>query len=220
MKNKQEFENTTEIEPIKSSEEIYEQEPIKESSENEQNDEKAEQIEKESKALNALDWIKSFALALIIALLLKNFVVEPTQVQGASMQNTLHTGDRVLVNKIGLKLSPIQRGNIVVMHYDDTDEDFVKRVVGLPGEFVQLIDGSFYINGQLLEEPYVNADFTYQSSGYEWLLGEDEYFLVGDNRQPGKSRDSREFGPVNLDHIKGVASFRFYPLGDSFGKLN
>lgn len=174
----------------------------------------------ESKVLNILDWVKSFALALIIALLLKNFVVEPTQVLGASMQNTLHTGDRVLVNKIGLKLKPIERGNIVVMHYDETDEDFIKRVIGLPGEFVQLIDGSFYINGQLLEEPYVNSDFTYQTSGYEWLLAEDEYFLVGDNRQPGKSRDSREFGPVNLDHIKGVASFRFYPFGEAFGKLD
>lgn len=167
-----------------------------------------------------IDWIKSFAIALAIAIIVKLFLFEPTEVSGSSMENTLHTGDRVIVNKIGLKFSPIERGDIVVMHFDMTNEDYIKRVVGLPGETVQLIDGSFYINGEVLEENYVNSDYTNPVNGFEWQLGEDEYFLAGDNRLPRKSKDSRDFGPVDLDHIKGVASFRFYPLGESFGFLN
>lgn len=165
------------------------------------------------------DWVKSFAIALILALLIKTFLFEPTQVQGSSMENTLHTGDRVIVNKLGLKIKPIERGDIVVMHFDPADEDYIKRVIGLPGETIQLIDGKYYINGNLLEENYINSDYTNQINGFEWLLGKGEYFLSGDNRLPGASKDSREFGPVNIDHIKGVASFRFYPFGESFGTL-
>jgi len=178
------------------------------------------EVKKKPSTLSTVwDWAKSFIIALVIALLLKAVVVEPTQVQGSSMENTLHTGDRVIVNKLTLRFNPIERGQIIVMHYNPKNEDYIKRVIGLPGETVQLIDGAFYINGKKLEESYINGDYTEQSSGFEWQLKEEEYFVVGDNRLPNMSMDSRAFGPINLDDIVGVASFRFYPFGDSFGRL-
>lgn len=194
---------------------MSEQQEIKE----EMSFEKEEEKKKPSTLSTIWDWAKSFIIALVIALLLKAVVAEPTQVQGSSMENTLHTGDRVIVNKLTLRFNPIKRGQIIVMHYNPKNEDYIKRVIGLPGETVQLIDGAFYINGKKLEESYVNGDYTEQSSGFEWQLKEKEYFVVGDNRLPNMSMDSRAFGPINLDDIVGVASFRFYPFGDSFGGL-
>lgn len=165
------------------------------------------------------DWIKSFLFAIVLALLIKAFVFEPTQVQGSSMLNTLKTGDRVIVNKIGLKFKPLERGNIIVLHFNPTNEDYIKRVIGLPGDVVQLIDGHFYINGEMLEEAYASTDFTHPINKTEWIIAENEYFVVGDNRAIGASKDSRDFGPVKLEDIKGVASLRFYPFGKSFGWL-
>lgn len=168
---------------------------------------------------NAWDWIKSLVIAVVLALLIREFVIEPTLVQGSSMEQTLSTGDRVLVNKIVLKVRPIERGDIVVMHFNPSDEDYIKRVIGLPGEQIQLIDGHFYINGEHLDEAYINGDYTHHLNQFEWALAEGEYFLVGDNRLPHMSRDSRDFGPVHIEDIKGVANFRFYPFGEDFGGL-
>lgn len=186
----------------------------------ENQEDKGKKGEKGNSFLTTLwDWGKSFIIALVIALLIKAVIFEPTQVLGQSMENTLFTGDRVIVNKLTLRFNPIKRKDIIVMHYKPTKEDYIKRVIGLPGETVQLIDGSFYINGDKIEENYIKGDRTEANNGFEWKLGQDEYFVAGDNRLPGKSKDSRAFGPVKLDDILGVASFRFYPLGDSFGKL-
>lgn len=168
---------------------------------------------------NLWDWVKSFLFALVLAILIKAFIFEPTQVQGSSMLNTLHTGDRVIVNKIKLKFTKLQRGDIIVMHFNPADEDYIKRVVGLPGDTVQLIDGYFYINGEKFVEDYISGDYTHPINKTEWELKDGEYFVAGDNRNPGKSKDSRDFGPVNINDIKGVATLRFYPFGESFGWL-
>ncbi|MDO5027318.1 MAG: signal peptidase I [Tissierellia bacterium] len=169
---------------------------------------------------NLWDWAKSFLLALALAFLIKTYLFEPTQVQGTSMLNTLKSGDRVIVNKIRLKFRDLARGDIVVMHYGPADEDYIKRIVGLPGDTVQLIDGYFFINGEKLEEDYITGGYTYPVKEIEWKLESGQYFLAGDNRNPGKSKDSRVFGPVDINDIKGVATLRFYPFGGSFGWLN
>lgn len=180
-----------------------------------------ENIENKSKAKKenaVLEWAKSILIAVLLALLIKNFVVEPTKIQGNSMFGTLHNEDKVLVNKIIMKIKPLSRGDIIVMEYDST-HDYIKRIVGLPGEYIQLVDGKVYINGEIYEEPYISGDFTEAINGFEWKLGKNEYFVLGDNRTPGGSTDSRVFGPINLDKIKGVASFRFYPFDDRFGLI-
>lgn len=169
---------------------------------------------------NFWDWGKSFLLALVLAILIKAFIFEPTQVQGSSMLNTLHSGDRVIVNKIRMKFKKLDRGDIIVMHFNPSNEDYIKRVIGLPGDTIQLIDGHFYINGDKYVEKYISGDYTYPINNNEWNLKDGEYFVAGDNRNLGKSKDSRDFGPVNIKDIKGVATLRFYPFGESFGWLN
>lgn len=176
---------------------------------------------KEGTLLDGLwEWTKSLVLALAIALLIKTYLVEPTQVQGMSMEHTLHTGDRMFINKVVLKIRPLKRGEIIVMHYNPANEDYIKRVIGLPGDLVQLIDGNFYINGKKLKEDYIFGDYTHANAGFEWRLKDGEYFVAGDNRNPGMSKDSRVFGPVNIKDIKGIAHFRFYPFGESFGGVD
>lgn len=165
-----------------------------------------------------IEWIKSFIIAILLAFLVKSFVVEATKVSGTSMNNTLNDGDRLIISKITMKFRELKRGDIVVMKYDEKSY-FIKRVIGLPGDNIQILDGKVYINGELFKEDYINGEYTETGSDSEWIIGKDEYFLMGDNRLPGKSRDSREFGLVNINRIKGVAVFRFYPFGESFGGL-
>lgn len=165
-----------------------------------------------------IEWIKSFVIAILLAFLVKSFVVEATKVSGTSMNNTLNDGDRLIISKITMKFRELKRGDIVVMKYDEKSY-FIKRVIGLPGDNIQILDGKVYINGELFKEDYINGEYTETGSDSEWIIGKDEYFLMGDNRLPGKSRDSREFGLVNINRIKGVAVFRFYPFGESFGGL-
>ena len=160
---------------------------------------------------NLREWVRSIFIALVLAILIKSFLFEPTLVSGSSMENTLHDRDRLIIDKITLKFRALERGDIVVLKYDENN-DYIKRVVGLPGEVVQIIGGKVYVNGKVLEEDYINSDKTDTINGYEWKLGKGEYFVMGDNRLPGKSSDSRVFGPVSIDRIKGVADIRFYPF--------
>ncbi|MFM1525067.1 MULTISPECIES: signal peptidase I [Helcococcus] len=177
-----------------------------------------EKCEKKEKKTNIImEWARSILIAIVLAFLIKTFIFEPTRISGSSMLNTLHDNDRVLVNKITMKLSPIKRKDIIVMKFDE-NKDYIKRIIGLPGEYIQIIDGKVYINGKVYEEPYINEQYTETINGFEWKLGHNQYFVMGDNRLPNGSTDSRVFGPINLDRIKGVANFRFYPF-NSFGLL-
>lgn len=181
--------------------------------------EKIEKKVKKTKEDNVLfEWVKSIFIAVVLAILIKTFIAEPTKIEGNSMIQTLHDDDRVIINKIVMKFKPLKRKDIVVMKYDN-NSDYIKRIVGLPGEYIQLIDGKVYINGKVYEEEYISGDYTQAINGFEWKLGKNEYFLMGDNRNPNGSTDSRVFGPVNLDRIKGVASFRFYPFDSRFGLI-
>lgn len=176
-----------------------------------------ESSEKQSKGSVILEWAKSILIAVVLALLIKTFIVEPTRIQGSSMNMTLKNDDRVIVNKIGMKFKALERGDIIVMKYDNT-HDYIKRVIGLPGEYIQVIDGKVYINGKVYNEDYIYGESTQAINGSEWKLGKNEFFVMGDNRTPGGSTDSRVFGPIKLDQIKGVAVYRFYPF-NSMGVL-
>lgn len=181
--------------------------------------EQTEIVKKEEKKESAiLEWVKSILIAVVLALLIKNFIIEPTKISGNSMLNTLHNNDRVIVNKLTMRFSPLKRGDIIVMKADE-NKDYIKRIVGLPGEYIQLIDGKVYINGKEYKEDYIYGDYTETINGFEWKLGHNEYFVLGDNRMPYGSTDSRTFGPISLDRIKGVASFRFYPFDGRFGLI-
>ncbi|MBN1681034.1 MAG: signal peptidase I [Anaerolineae bacterium] len=135
-------------------------------------------------------------------------------VDGASMQPNFHTSERVIVDRITMLLSGPSRGDVIVLESPRSDDDLlIKRVIGLPNETVVIRDGRVYIDGYLLDEPYVMEYCQYQSCNGEWELGPDEYFVLGDNRS--HSLDSHSFGPVNESLIKGIARVRYWPPQDA-----
>lgn len=169
---------------------------------------------------NLLEWFVMCIVAIVIALLIKHFVFSVTLVQGDSMNPTLHTDDRLIVNRIGFMVDKIQYGDIVEIHApDDPGKDYIKRVIALPSDTVEIRDHNVYVNGEKISEDYISTDETLLSTDKNsWVLMEDEYFVLGDNRLPGASKDSRVFGPIRRELIVGIAVFRFWPF-DGFGTV-
>lgn len=143
------------------------------------------------------------------------FIGFPTKVIGASMEPTLHTNDRLLVSKVSYKFHQVQRGDVVVLQSPaNHDIELVKRVIGLPNESITFKNGNVYINGKLLDEPYI-SDKTpvwlggYVKEGEGLLIQKDTIFVMGDNRP--RSSDSREFGPIPLSSVIGKAEYKYFP---------
>lgn len=180
-------------------------------------DNKKNNNDKKDSVLDAiLDWVKTIAIALLIATVIKLFFIDATRVNGFSMLNTLYHDDMLFVDKIGPRFHDYDRGNIVILKApDDPAKLYVKRVIGIPGDSIELKDEKVYLNGKELNEPYTSVDYTLpERDGTKWTLGEDEYFVMGDNREQGASNDSRNFGPITRDSMIGHAFVRFYPFAD------
>ncbi len=163
-----------------------------------------------------------FVIIMSLCILLANFGFQRTVVEGASMQPTLSSGDNVLVNKFSYYFAEPERYDIIVFAYDKGNNVYyIKRIIGLPGETVQIIGGYVYINGEILEddvyglEPIISAGIAAQPI----TLGDGEYFVLGDNRN--ESSDSRvaDVGIVYRNQIEGKAWLRIWPL-ESIGLLN
>ena len=176
-------------------------------------------MENDKKTLkNILGWLRAIILGILIAFVIKFFLVDLTQVKGRSMDHTLHDGDLMMVNRIENWMGKdYERGDIVIVESPAKDKLYIKRVIGLPGEQVELEDGYFYINGEKLEEDYLDPGMTTPQTGefFAWFLGDDDYFLVGDNRV--NSNDSRNFGPIKRKSFKGQAFLRIYPFSKMGG---
>ncbi|MCI6610419.1 MAG: signal peptidase I [Ezakiella sp.] len=172
---------------------------------------------KESDSL--MEWIKSLGFAVIIALVIVKFVFGFTVVDGISMKPTLLNKDRLIEVKLDRLWRSTKRGDIVVIKDKVKTEGnyYVKRIVGLPGERVEVQNGSVFIDGNLLEEDYI-VDGIYTEGNIDLTLGDDEYFVLGDNREPYASRDSRSFGPIKKKNIGGRCVFRVFPF-NRFGIL-
>jgi signal peptidase I len=163
--------------------------------------------------------LRDVIFAGVIAILIVGFVVQPVRVEGQSMMPKLHDQDRIFVNKfiyplrewIGDK-EPIKRGDIVVLLYpDDPSKSYIKRVVGLPGEEVNVENGKLYINGMQIDEPYLDTEYISSDSMPGSVhVKEHHYFVMGDNRR--NSSDSRYWGLVPEKYIYGKAIFRYYPF--------
>jgi signal peptidase I len=154
--------------------------------------------------------IETIALTLLVFLVVR-FAVQSFRVDGPSMQPGLHTDEFVLVDKVAYLFSQPQRGDVIVFHYPlDTSRDFIKRVVGLPGDTVQTTSTEVIVDGTVLREPYISQPFNFDSS--TWKLGPDQYFVMGDNRD--NSLDSRTWGPLDKSYIIGKAVFVYWPVTD------
>jgi len=147
--------------------------------------------------------------ALIIAIVIHLFLAQATMVEGYSMEPTLSGRQRLLIEKVSYHLHPPSRGDIVVLRSSGIDHKMlIKRVVGLPGETIEIRDGVVFINGQPLDEPYLRGNV--HGNYPRTLIPADHIFVLGDNRN--NSSDSRYFGPVALDDIVGHALVRYWPL--------
>lgn len=178
------------------------------------------EVRKKEKKKELVEWIKSLFIAVIIAILIKTFLVEGTKIEGQSMYPTLHHNDRLFVNKISTYFRAPERGEIIVFHAPDADREYIKRVIGIPGDVVEIADGDVFVNNQKLEESYIETGLpTFTMGEQRWEVPEGQFFVLGDNRQPGQSKDSRYFGCIMKDQIVGYASIRFFPLS-ALGNVN
>jgi signal peptidase I len=149
-----------------------------------------------------------FAVYVFVNLVSVRFIV-----QGPSMETTFFGGDYLVVNRVKYLVNEPERGDIVVFHFPaDEEQDYIKRIIGIPGDIIEIRETNVFINGMMLSEPYVLEDCTPMNCpDNRWELGVDEYFVLGDNRN--RSSDSRSFRePVQRQHIIGEVVFRYWPL--------
>lgn len=171
---------------------------------------------------DTMDWIKSVTFAIIVAVLINTFLFNSTYVLGNSMQPTLHEKDRLFSVKVSLLFKGPKRGDIVVIKAPDNEKkDYIKRVVAIEGDLVEIIEGRVYINRKLLEEDYIKENsYTHIYNIDTWEVGEGEVFVLGDNREKNASKDSRSFGTIDADSVKGITGFRYFPFDNRFGSLD
>ena len=173
-----------------------------------------------------LEIVETLALTLIIFVVIQNFIAQPYKVQQSSMERTLLQEQYVLVDKLTPRFDAYKRGDIVVFTppadwVGDDGTPFIKRVIGVGGDTVEIHDGGVYINGDRLDEPYIYTEDdgsvqTTEAAQERWVIPDDELFLMGDHRQD--SADSRAFGPVPVPQVIGRAWLRYWPF-DHFGVL-
>ena len=184
--------------------------------------EKKEKKEEPHSALRELlSWVLTFALAIGAAFLIKNYLIINADVPTGSMENTIMPGDRLIGNRLAFLKDTPERGDVVIFHYpDDEEELYVKRVIGLPGEEVRIDDGKIYIDGSEtpLEEDYLKEEWTVATGPYLFEVPDDCYLVLGDNRND--SWDARYWDNkyVSIDKILGKGEVIYWPLQD-IGKI-
>lgn len=143
------------------------------------------------------------------------FVMQPNQIRGASMEPSFYSGDYIFTSKVTYRLRSPHRGDIVVFRSPrNPDIEFIKRIIGLPGDNVVIKNANVYVNGTLLHEDYIASETPLWEGGYvkdgvPVIVPDGEIFVMGDNRP--RSSDSREFGPVPIDSVIGQVFYRYYP---------
>ncbi|NTV30884.1 signal peptidase I [candidate division WWE3 bacterium] len=162
-----------------------------------------------------LDTLINISAAVLIFAVIYFFVAQPHQVDGGSMLPTYLHGDYVLTEKVSSYWSDLQRGDVIVFRYPkDPSKEYIKRVIGLPGEEISIRDGIVYIDGGPLNETYTRSGYTsahsFLQEGTSYNVQQNEYFVMGDNRN--ESSDSREWGTVPEDNIIGKVFFRYWPF--------
>ncbi len=164
-------------------------------------------------------WVRDMLLSVLIAILVILFIYQPVKVEGTSMMPALADQERIFINKFVYRfgIGAIERGDLVVFWYpNDPSKSYIKRVIGLPGDTVEIEEGVVRVNGRALEEDYVPNDYRDHFSSPPSRLLPDEFFVMGDHRS--SSNDSRIWGPVHRRYIYGKAVFVYWPL-DKIGVL-
>lgn len=151
------------------------------------------------------------------------FILTPNQVKGASMEPTFHTGEYILTSRVTYKMRSYQRGDVIVFKSPrNPDIEYIKRIIGLPGDRIMIKDSELYVNNIVVKEPYISAptnlwDQGFTKNGVEFTVPQDELFVMGDNRP--RSSDGREFGPIPTASVIGQVFYRYFPASE-VGKIN
>src|SRR4051812_16532826 len=168
-------------------------------------------------AFGLTTWVRDLVISLGISFFFIIFLYEPVKVEGTSMLPGLQDQERIFINKFVYRWEPVESGDIVVFHYPrDPSKSYIKRVIAIAGDRVQIDEGRVYVNGELLAEPYVPQEYADFRSYPEIKVPAHSFFLLGDHRT--SSSDSRDFGPVAQRYIYGKAVFVYWPM-DKLGKL-
>jgi signal peptidase I, bacterial type len=172
-----------------------------------------------------VDWIKALAIAVILVFIIRTFLFSPFIVEGPSMEPNFYTGERLIVNKLIFKMREPHHGEVVVFHVPEQGRDFIKRVIGVPGDTIKVVGDDVFINDQKVDEPYIkeaieaaHANGELYNTGPDFpnanvsesVVPEDKIFAMGDHR--GNSQDSRDIGFVSEKEIIGRADAMFWPL--------
>lgn len=189
-------------------------------------------------------WIVSLGVALLVALFIISNVVSMTMVMEQSMEPTFSQGDRLIVNRVGYFFTGPDRGDVIIFDKNPIEKGIIrnmineisdirnslrfrltgsaeknlliKRVIAVGGDQVELIDGEVFVNGERLQEPYIDK-MTYSRAETSWSVPEDKIFVLGDNRE--NSLDSRSIGFVDIQQVKGKVAFRIFPFSE-FGSID
>jgi len=156
-------------------------------------------------------WLRDVVVAVGGAVIIVVFFYQPVKVEGVSMAPELTDQERIFVNKFRYRIDEIERGDIVVFWYPlDPSTSYIKRVIGVPGDVVEIRDGHVLVNGTLLDEDYVPAEYMDHRSFQAVVVQSDHYYVMGDHRS--QSSDSRTWGLVPRENIYGKAVFRYWPV--------
>lgn len=166
----------------------------------------------------SIETVAYFIIIFLVVLLVQRFIIQPVEVNGSSMEPTLHNNNHVLLEKISYSLSEPKRFDVIVFRPYEYDKElyYIKRVIGLPGETVQIMDSVIFINGERLDENYglENVIKGAGIAGEKIVLGEGEYFVLGDNRNNSKDSRDPSVGVVKQDAILGRAWCTIWPFKD------
>ncbi|MEZ5400460.1 MAG: signal peptidase I [Bryobacteraceae bacterium] len=167
----------------------------------------------------AFGWFRDLMLSVVIAVLVILFVYQPVKVEGTSMMPSLEDQERIFINKFIYRfgMGEISRGDMIVFWYPgDPSKSYIKRVIGLPGDRIEIDEGAVSVNGGRLDESYVPPQYRDHQSVPQTVVPPDYYYVLGDHRS--SSNDSRSWGPVHRRHIYGKAVFIYWPL-DKMGLI-
>ncbi|NLY08631.1 MAG: signal peptidase I [Tissierellia bacterium] len=150
-------------------------------------------------------WLYPVIFAVVLAVIIKLFVIDIKTIEGSSMAPNYESGNHVIVIRSWLN-SNYKRGQVIVFQTDINEESFyVKRIIGVPGDELKIFMGQVFVNGEMISENYLHGKPDTLSEGNNrWKLGKGEYFVMGDNRLPGGSLDSRDFGPIKWEQVFGT----------------
>ena len=166
-----------------------------------------------STARTAISWLRDLSVSVVIAIIVILFLYQPVKVEGTSMTPALVNDERIFINKFVYRfgLSDIVRGDTIVFWApEDSSRSYIKRVIGVPGDVVEIVNGTVVLNGQRLDEPYIIDDNRDRMSMTRRIVEAGHYFVLGDHRN--SSNDSRSWGTVPRDAIYGKAVFVYWPL--------